>query len=320
LQLAIAAVIAALAVVAVIAGYLISQEGDRTSRYYAAVAMMEQGQYEQAKLALEELGDYNDAQELAAQCLKGMDYTAAGDLLAAGDYAGAEAAYLALGDFLDAPDMVVYSQQAAEYAAIEAVYNSGDVASARPAFAALAEAGFAPAQEAVKFCDYSLADQLLAQGYNYQAHLAFQALGDFQDSAERAGACQPDIPVDSVLWYNNDIGGSDSAIRIDCSYTDKPLFFKIYFEGSPVATLFVNAGGAVSVDVQPGNYSISVGGGNTWWGNGDAFGPEGIYLNLTFGTSGSFYLSRNITETIAISTSPSAGDDIGTNSIGYESF
>ncbi|MBO2516115.1 MAG: hypothetical protein CW338_02390 [Clostridiales bacterium] len=169
-------------------------EQENRAAYDAAVALMEEGDFEGAAVAFEALEDYSDANLRASIAREAMAeqqriaaeeaerarieqenqaaYAAAAALMNAGDFEGAAAAFDALGDFEDA------AQQAAD------------------ARAALAEQQRIAAEEAERArieqenrAAYDAAAALMEAGDFEGAAAAFDALGEYDDAAlQAAGA------------------------------------------------------------------------------------------------------------------------------------
>ena len=98
----IAMIAAPIAVVAMIAGVLISNSLQKNSAYQDAVALMESGEYDAAVAAFEELGDYKDS----AEQMNNVRYTQALALVDEGNYDSAISIFTELGDYKDSAEQI----------------------------------------------------------------------------------------------------------------------------------------------------------------------------------------------------------------------
>ena len=132
------------------------------------------------------------------------NYSKAEEMLAAGEYDGAIEAFTALGDYKDARERVMQieeqqenerlAKEAAEkearnaqaYADAEALLANEDYDGAAEAFEALG--GYQDAAERAQDCPYIEAEQLLAQGKTAEASIAFGRIAGYKDALERSFA------------------------------------------------------------------------------------------------------------------------------------
>jgi tetratricopeptide (TPR) repeat protein len=313
---AVIAVIIVVVVVFVVMGVM------RSNAYQSALDQMSAGNYAEAKEAFLELGNYEDAAGKAVECQQNIDYLAAQALLDAEDFSSAKAAFEALGEFKDAPEKATFCQQSIDFKAAQELFDAGNIADARDAFGELSSAGFSAADEWLNKAEYTLATQLLESGARYEAYLAFQALGSYEDSAERAEACKVAYPGTGVIWQDSAWYSVDCSIVLDCSNLSSARYFKIMSGDAVVATVFVNGGGTVEVEVPAGWYSIKEAGGSDWFGTDDLFGAGGSYSHMTFGDDeSSFEVPWNKIITITMNVSDDyTGDAIGSSNESYEGF
>ncbi|MBR2942703.1 MAG: FMN-binding protein [Clostridia bacterium] len=183
------------------------------SRYEAAAALMEKGQYAQASAAFAQIGDFKDA----ADMVNGVYYVQAEALLAAGEYEAASQAFEQAGSYKDAASRVLepYYKQAeallanADYHGaahsfalagdysdaaeriLEPYYVWGDAQLAAGDMQGAVEAftravGYKDADERILQIRYAQAEALLAEGKEDEAYIAFDALVWYSDAAERA--------------------------------------------------------------------------------------------------------------------------------------
>lgn len=92
----LAMIVVPLAVVAIVAGVLISGNAKKSAAYNDAIALMEAGEYSEAVNAFEELGSYKDSAKYSV-------YSQAFSLLETDEYGKAYQLFESLGDFKDAP-------------------------------------------------------------------------------------------------------------------------------------------------------------------------------------------------------------------------
>ena len=104
-------------IVVIIAGVLISNSMKNNAAYQDAVALMEEGEYQEAIEAFEALGDYKDSPD---QILN-VKYHEALSLVEQGDYDGAVELFTELGDYKDSAEQI----EAAATAEKEEIYQEG---------------------------------------------------------------------------------------------------------------------------------------------------------------------------------------------------
>lgn len=170
--------------------------------YAQGELLMTQGDYAGAATQFETLGAYSDASQMAMYC-KGI--MAAENL---GMYDVAISAFQGLGDFKDSKQMVTYYQGRNYQAAADVWIESekrDELVKARQAYDEAAKvysglalfkdcmtrispckSGAGNAQEKINAYDYKAADALEMAGKLEEALQAFEALGGYSDSAERA--------------------------------------------------------------------------------------------------------------------------------------
>jgi tetratricopeptide (TPR) repeat protein len=119
---------------------LFSLTGCKVNDYNNAVALYEEGKYQEASAAFTELGDYLDAQKKAQDAQLALDYAAALVLYEKEDYEQAIEAFTALGDYQDSQEYIEKAQNpqlAPAYDAAVALYEAEDYEQAFEAFTAL---------------------------------------------------------------------------------------------------------------------------------------------------------------------------------------
>ncbi len=190
-----------------------------TARYNTAADLLSQGEYDRAKEAFVNMGDYRDAAQQALEC----EYQKAADLYAQGDAENMEQAvvlFAALADYADSAEKVPqvkydlgclylenakYEQAVEKFQQIidygdsaeklnETVYRQAKVlldaqnyVAARVLFAGLAD--YSDARDMTRECNYRMAEAKLEAG-DYQGALSiWNLLGEYSDTAERIGEC-----------------------------------------------------------------------------------------------------------------------------------
>ena len=120
-------------------------------RYSQAAAMLERGEYDAARQAFEELGDYRDADAQAAEAEKGLVYLDAQRLLEQGERKAARALLEQIGDFEDAAQLL---------------------------------------EQLINEMAYDQAAAYMSKKNYLEAAEQFRALGAFRDAAQKAEECQ----------------------------------------------------------------------------------------------------------------------------------
>ncbi len=125
-------------------------EQRRIKQYNEGAAYLEQGDYEQAQVIFEELGDYDDAPVLALYAQKGIAYTAAQEEMEQGAFEAARSAFRSLSGFKDSEALADECDRAIAYAKGKELVEAGDYAAALDV---LAEAdGYADAAQLEQKC------------------------------------------------------------------------------------------------------------------------------------------------------------------------
>ena len=161
---------------------------------------------------------------------------------------------------------------------------------------------------------YNAAMALYNDEKYYSARQAFieSQYGDWQTMAEK---CIRRRPSTGELWHDPAIWVKDMSLtfRID-QPDDTSIFLRLYKDGKPVSYVFVAGSGEATVQL-PGNgyYKIKDGIGTEWYGEKEAFGPDGSYETMTFDDAGTeqVYLQSYYEYTLSINI---AGDGTGVGS------
>ena len=169
---------------------------------------------------------------------------------------------------------------------------------------------------------YNAAMDLFNDGKYYSARQEFleSKYGDWQDMAEK---CIRSRPSTGELWHDPNIWVKDMYLtfRID-QPEDTSIFIRLYKDGNPVSYLFVAGPGEVTAQL-PGNgyYTVRDGIGTTWYGEKEAFGPDGSYEIMTFDAAGTeqIYLQSYYEYTISINIG-GGGTGVGSRDVVWGSF
>lgn len=157
-------------------------------RYGFAKAMMERGEYHDARQAFESLGDYKDAEKQVGEAEKGFVYLDAQSLLDQGKYSDALALYGSLGNFAQTRNKI----REAKYLWAQELIGQDEWEEAKTL---LSEIGpYRDAAELVVQLDnelrYKWAEiNMVTEKYD-AAEEEFRQLGDFRDAAEKAAECR----------------------------------------------------------------------------------------------------------------------------------
>jgi outer membrane protein assembly factor BamD (BamD/ComL family) len=166
-------------------------EKARSDRFDAAVAMMDAGDYRDAKAEFTELGDYKQSADLADECQDTMEYQSAQAQMDAGAYEEARQVFAQLGSFENASDLALECQNTLDYNAASALMEAGSIAQARDGFLVLGSFQDAPAHaaECQNQLDYDAAVSLMDEGSYEAAKTAFEELSGYSDATPLAVEC-----------------------------------------------------------------------------------------------------------------------------------
>ncbi len=181
-------------------------EKAHSDRYEAAFAMMDSGDFGEAKAEFIELGEYRESPDMAEECQDTMDYNAAVAFQDAGEFEQARDAFAALGSFKDADEKSAECQNTLDYNAAAVLMDAGSNEQARDAFTTLGS--FLDSADLAAECqnriDYDAAAELM-DAQNYEAALtAFTALGYYSDASDMAMEC-----LNSIDYIAADAAFSD---------------------------------------------------------------------------------------------------------------
>ena len=270
-------------------------ESQNWASYSRASNLIEPYRYDdtaEAKQIFLSLGDFQDSADMAVYCQNRIDYAAADDLETAGDVAGAQAAFEALGSFNNAKQRARYCSDTLDYQAGCALIEQGDYAAAAKKLAAPAKSHFEDADDQLELCDnkidFAAAEQLLADGKNYEAYKAFAALGDFEGAFLRADACVLAAPKNGELYHNENYNFSQTQLTVYNS-SSNDSFLKLYaVNGDLVCSFYIASEKKATVRVPEGTYTLNQAYGTRWFGPEDMFGDEGAYYRQLFGDTYEF--------------------------------
>jgi TolA-binding protein len=245
-----------------------------------------------AKQIFLSLGDFEDSADMAVFCQNRIDYDAADALETAGDFEAAQAAFEALGSYNNAKERARFCSDTLDYQAASALMVQGDYAAAAQKLEAPAQSGFEDADDKLELCNnkvaFAAAEQLLADGKNYDAYLAFSELGTFDGAFLRAEACILPAPKTGELYHNEKYNFSQTELTVFNSDANES-FLKLYSaNGDLVCSFYIAAGKKATVRVPEGTYTLNQAYGTRWFGLQDMFGDEGVYYRQLFGDSYEF--------------------------------
>ena len=312
-----------------------AQKNARSQKMYEnAEALLENGDYENAREAFQALGDFEDAPEQVTVCSKAQVYQQAITLYQSGDYEAAAELFSEADSYQDAYAMRAECMQRVAYAKAVLLIESGDYEAAERVIQPLDEKLFSDksalldectgqAQEARNLAVYQQAQQALAQGNNYEAYGLFSGLGDFQDSAALAASCIVTKPDSGETYYNSAYSGDDCTLEINPPSDGSSTYAKIYTSGGDlVVCLFMNPGDTASVNLPAGDYCIRVAyGDGDWYGEKDMFGDDGVYQQLLMSdTSENFTFEYDYDYTLTLQTTDRSGVSVANKNVDRDSF
>ena len=291
--------------------------------YDEAIALLEDGDYQNAYDKFVDLGTYADASSQAEYCQKALQFQEAEGLLERGDYQTAREAFAFLGTFMDADEYTAICDAWIGFAEVVSLTDEGRFTEA---FEKASDLGNVPHltnspeyQDWQKRNSYGTADQLFNEGKYYSAYVRFNELGDYRDAAGRAQASIQARPGNTEFYHHDGFRSTSTDIRFDASNATSPHYVKVYSGDTLVSTLFVNPGGSTTIQVPPGTYTFKDAEGDLWFGENDMFGMSGSYEIMLFeGHSEGIYLDGNKIYTITLYAV--SGGTVGNRSVGPDGF
>ena len=211
--------------------------------YKQASLLLESGQYKDAMVIFENLGDYKDSAiklEETKQFVLDQDYLSAEKLLAACSYEEALKAFENLGNYKDSQTRCEEIKNLIlerDYADADALLTSGEYEKAIAAFQSLGDYKDSPARcEEIKNLilerNYAEADALLASGEYEEAFKAFESLGAFKDSKEKCEEITERILerdyAEAIKLF--ELGEYQDAFDAFCSLSNTSRVIEFYLE------------------------------------------------------------------------------------------
>lgn len=170
---------------------------------------------------------------------------------------------------------------------------------------------------------YDKAYSLYEKQQYYNAYDLF-IQSQYGDWERMANKCIRRWPKNGELWHDNTQWLKDVQLTFRVEQpNDVATFVKIFKDQSLISQVFIGGAGEVTVGL-PGNqtYTITDGVGYNWFGSDDAFGPEGAYETMLFGTQerGEIYLMQRKDYLITMDVDVQGGEIIGSEDAAWESF
>ncbi len=254
--------------------------------YASAREKYESGAYAEAIALLKGIPDMPEAKTLQKTCEDSMVYASAQEKYAAGDYEASAKLFSDIPGVKDAADMAQESRKQLHYQKIQAALDKSAWADALTLLNQDLAKAYPDRRDVIRLCndhiDYEAAAKALAEGHNYDAYLAFTALGDFEDAAEKAKSCVVKKPKNGETYRNKKYKKKDCQQWVITPDDGIYTYMKIYAVKDSkevlVSCLFIRPGKTVKITLPAGNYiyKVAYGKGN-WYGETDMFGDEGNY-------------------------------------------
>lgn len=149
---------------------------------------------------------------------------------------------------------------------------------------------------------YREAQALDKAGNYYQARDKYME-SRWNDWRAKVASCQKTMPKTGVLWRNQAVKGTQATLTLQVKGAPKNYGYlaRIYQEdGTAAAYLFIRGNAKATVKLPAGKYTVSVGMGDKWFGEKDAFGDdyEGDYYACEFNESKTLALTAKKTVTV----------------------
>jgi tetratricopeptide (TPR) repeat protein len=209
----------------------------RRGFYNIAIERLDEGRYTDAYEVFSLLGGFEDSEMYAAECYRYVSYQEGARLFQSGEHAKAREIFAELGDFRDSADM------------LEACDN---------------------------YIRYNRALELYAEEKYGQAHAIFAELGNFEDSAERMAKCVRPAPQNGIVEKGPAYVGGQAEFAIHNNKSKDMCFGIRDADGGDWGLIYVRAGEKAIVKIPPGEYSMSAGIGDNWFGAIDLFGLQTV--------------------------------------------
>ena len=160
--------------------------------YAAAVKLLEEGKFAEAKTAFEALRNYGDSETQVKECV----YRRADALRNEGKFDEAVSLYTGLEDYRDSRDQIGITL----YRKAEAQLANGEIDSAIRTFEGIADVG--DSLERARKIRYDRAMSLWKEGSLQEAMAELEALGDYSDAREQLKALSTDIAEKAMAEKN----------------------------------------------------------------------------------------------------------------------
>ena len=281
--------------------------------------------YDKAHTAFSELDQYKESVTYVSRaetklnlCQQHIDYLTAMQMFEDGDFEAAMQIFRRLGSFQNSATMIEVCRMSIDLEEAIALYEAGDLEASHVILSTLKTQGFEEAVEWYYKVSYELAERYLNNGDKYGAYRLFMTIQGYSDAKDRAWQCTDPYPGSSVLYQNDSYRSSAVRLVIDGSRLTLPVYLKIYRDGYLVASIFINAGDSVTINLSAGSYRIHEATGGTWFGEDIMFGGDGFYAALVFEDGAAeTYLATNYIYTFTIGVSDG---NIGTDSLNPRDF
>ncbi len=310
-------IIALAAVAVVIAGVLITRaviNNMHQKDYDAARKLLVAEKYEDAKKGFEELGGFKDSKEQAEYCDQCIDYKEAEELMADGKYDEAEKAFNKLKNFKQSESKSVLCSQLSQYEDAEKLFSEKKYAEAKAIYDKLPSdaENFPEASAHKQYCinkaSYNAAMEKLKAKKYYEAYKAFNALGNFEDSKQRAQSCTQPFPATGQTYRNPKHAAGGVSLTIVPPSNGQYNYLKIYTGSDLVSCVALGKNQRATVSLAAGSYTIKDAYSNgPWFGGTDMFGDSGTYVKLTNGSSDTFTLNANMIYTLTLRSGTAGG-------------
>ena len=188
-------------------------------KYNSAVALMNEGKYEEAIAAFGAMDGYKDSVTKIEECntaLLDFDYNSATELMGSGKYEEAIAAYEAINGYKDSTDLIIECN----YLSAVSLMDSGDYEEAIAEFKTLD--GYKDSADLINECNYLSAVSLMDSGKYEEAIVVFEALDRYKDSEAQISIAEIELLKtaevgDTVLLgtYEQDNDTSDGKENVE---------------------------------------------------------------------------------------------------------
>ena len=158
--------------------------------YNSAIALMEEGKYEEAITVFEVIEGYKDSAEQIENCnekIKEKDYVNAQEIMKTGDYFQAAIQFKKLGNYKDSKE----KSNECYYIYAEKLISEKEYDNAKNILNGIVS--YSNSEELINECDYFIALDLMDNRNYEEAQSKFILLNNYKDSAEKAFICKAEI-------------------------------------------------------------------------------------------------------------------------------